>query len=80
NDYNLNIGKLKSEINKLRKENKELKENAVEDEVAVTQISFGSVYDESLVEEIKKLDILNMTPLDAMNALYSLQTKAKKDK
>ncbi|MDU0295695.1 DNA mismatch repair protein MutS, partial [Paraclostridium sp. MRS3W1] len=80
NDYNLNIGKLKSEINKLRKENKELKENAVEDEVAVTQISFGSVYDESLVDEIKKLDILNMTPLDAMNALYSLQTKAKKAK
>ena len=80
NDYNLNIGKLKSEINKLKKENKELKENAVEDEVAVTQISFGSVYDESLVEEIKKLDILNMTPLDAMNALYSLQTKVKKSK
>ncbi|WP_250673972.1 DNA mismatch repair protein MutS [Paraclostridium ghonii] len=77
NDYNLNIGKLKSEINKLKRENKELKESNSQDEVAVTQISFGSVYDENLVEEIKNLDILNMTPLDAMNALYSLQTKAK---
>ncbi|GAA0714076.1 DNA mismatch repair protein MutS [Paraclostridium ghonii] len=77
NDYNLNIGKLKSEINKLKRENKELKEINSQDEVAVTQISFGSVYDENLVEEIKNLDILNMTPLDAMNALYSLQTKAK---
>lgn len=77
NDYNLNIGKLKSEINKLKRENKELKESNSQDEVAVTQISFGSVCDESLVEEIKNLDILNMTPLDAMNALYSLQTKAK---
>lgn len=80
NDYNLNIGKLKSEINKLKKENKEIKESNLQDEVAVTQISFGPVYDESLAEDIKNLDILNMTPLDAMNALYSLQTKAKRIK
>lgn len=80
NDYNLNIGKLKSEITKLKKENKEIKESNLQDEVAVTQISFGPVYDESLAEDIKNLDILNMTPLDAMNALYSLQTKAKRIK
>ena len=78
NDYNLNIGKLKSEITKLKKENKELKENNVKD--TITQMSFTNVYDENLVDEIKKLDILNMTPLDAMNALYNLQNKAKKIK
>lgn len=77
-DYNINIGKLKSEINKLNKENKELKETSKEDEVAITQMSFDSVYENDLAEEIKNLDILNMTPLDAMNALYNLQSKAKK--
>ena len=41
-------------------------------------MSFDSMYDNELVEDIKSLDILNMTPLDAMNALYNLQSKAKK--
>ena len=42
------------------------------------RIIFDSMYDNELVEDIKNLDILNMTPLDAMNALYNLQSKAKK--
>ncbi|MEF9990662.1 MAG: DNA mismatch repair protein MutS [Romboutsia sp.] len=47
------------------------------DEVAVTQISFNCIEKDSLIEEIKNLDILNMTPLDAMNTLYALHRKAK---
>ena len=77
-EYNLNIGRLKSEINKLKRENKELKKDKNEDEVAVTQISFDNIHDDELTKEIKNLDILNMTPLDAMNALYNLQLKVKK--
>ncbi|MBW4875563.1 MAG: DNA mismatch repair protein MutS, partial [Paeniclostridium sp.] len=77
-EYNLNIGRLKSEINKLKRENKELKKGKNEDEVAVTQITFDNIHDDELTKEIKNLDILNMTPLDAMNALYKLQLKVKK--
>jgi DNA mismatch repair protein MutS len=47
-------------------------------EVAVTQISFDNIGGNDLAHEIINLDILNMTPLDAMNALYMLQKKAKK--
>ncbi|MDU1539658.1 MAG: DNA mismatch repair protein MutS [Paeniclostridium sordellii] len=72
--YILDIEKLESELNKLKKENSNT------DEVAITQISFDTIYDNDLINDIKDLDILNMTPLDAMNALYNLQSKAKKIK
>ncbi|WP_270647248.1 DNA mismatch repair protein MutS [Paeniclostridium hominis] len=71
--YILDIEKLESEVNKLKKENSNT------DEVAITQISFDTIYDNDLINDIKNLDILNMTPLDAMNALYNLQSKAKKN-
>jgi DNA mismatch repair protein MutS len=32
-----------------------------------------------LAEEIKKLDIMTMTPLEALNELYKLQEEAKKE-
>ena len=35
---------------------------------------------DALIEEIEKLDITHMTPIDAMNALYKLQQKAKEIK
>jgi DNA mismatch repair protein MutS len=31
-----------------------------------------------LVEELKKLDVMAMTPIDAMNALFVLQEKARR--
>ncbi|MCQ4699318.1 hypothetical protein NE452_18150, partial [Paeniclostridium sordellii] len=77
-EYNLNIVSLKSEINKLKRENKELKKDKNEDEVAVNQITFDNIHDDELTKEIKNLDILNMTTLDSMNALYKLQLKVKK--
>ncbi|MGL6107243.1 DNA mismatch repair protein MutS [Romboutsia sp.] len=71
----------KNEKEKLTKENKKLNEqiNSVESvqEVALTQMSFDSIEDNNLCDEIINLDILTMTPLDAMNALYMLQKKAK---
>ena len=76
--HNLEISTLRKELDKLKKENKTLKDRQVSEEACVTQMSFDSMYDNELVEDIKSLDILNMTPLDAMNALYNLHSKAKK--
>ena len=40
------------------------------------QISlFDTVKDDDIIEEIKNLDVVNMTPLDALNTLYKLQGK-----
>ena len=38
---------------------------------------FDTVRDEDIVNEIKELDLGNMTPIDAMNTLYKLQNKLK---
>jgi DNA mismatch repair protein MutS len=69
----------KKNYEKLYKEYVKLdeKEDDIVKEVALTQISFDNMDENKLVDEIINLDILNMTPLDAMNALYNLQKKAK---
>ena len=41
------------------------------------QMTFDIVEDNNILDEIKNLDILSMTPLDAMNALFNLQKKVK---
>ena len=41
------------------------------------QISFGILEKETILKEILSLNIVGMTPIDAMNALYNLQNKAK---
>lgn len=38
----------------------------------------GSLFTDALREELLKLDVMTMTPLEAMNALYRLQEEAKK--
>ncbi len=48
------------------------------DEVDLTQMSlFDTVKDEDVLEELKNIDISNLTPLDALNTLYQLQNKLK---
>ncbi len=48
------------------------------DEVDLEQISlFDTVKDEDVVNELKELDITNLTPVDALNTLYRLQNKLK---
>ena len=48
------------------------------DEVDLEQISlFDTVKDEDVVNELKELDITNLTPMDALNTLYRLQNKLK---
>lgn len=46
------------------------------DEVDMAQMSlFDTVKDEDVLKELKEADISNMTPLDALNTLYRLQSK-----
>ena len=46
------------------------------DEVDLAQMSlFETVTDDDILEEIKSLDIGNLTPIDALNTLYKLQGK-----
>ena len=48
------------------------------DEVDLGQMSlFETVSDEDVLRELKEIDISNLTPLDALNTLYRLQTELK---
>ncbi len=48
------------------------------DEVDLEQMSlFDVVKDDDILEELKNLDLSNITPIEALNALYSLQGKIK---
>ena len=48
------------------------------DEVDLAQISlFDTVKDDDVLEELKNLDVSNLTPIDALNTLYQLQNKLK---
>lgn len=44
----------------------------------MTQILlFDTVKDDDIIDELRSIDIGNMTPLDALNKLYQLQNKVK---
>ncbi len=46
------------------------------DDVDLGQMTlFDTVKDEDIVNELKEIDISNLTPLDALNTLYRLQNK-----
>ena len=48
------------------------------DEVDLAQISlFDTMKDDDIIEELKNVDIGNLTPLEALNKLYELQNKVK---
>ena len=48
------------------------------DEVDLQQISlFDTVTDEDVLKELLEVDVMNMTPVDAMNTLYRLQSRLK---
>ena len=48
------------------------------DEVDLAQISlFDTVKDDDILEELKQIDVAHLTPIEALNTLYSLQNKLK---
>ena len=54
------------------------KNKPVYDQMDMAQMSlFDTVKDNDIIDEIKDLDMGNMTPIEAMNTLYNLQNKIK---
>ena len=48
------------------------------DEVDLAQMSlFDTVKDDDIIKELDGLELSTMTPIDAMNTLYRLQTRLK---
>lgn len=48
------------------------------DEVDISQISFlDTVKDDDIIEEIRTMDLSNVTPMEAMNKLFQIQSKIK---
>ncbi len=48
------------------------------DEVDLTQMSlFDTISDDDIIDELRSIDIGNLTPLEALNKLYELQNKVK---
>ena len=48
------------------------------DQVDMEQMSlFDTVQDDDIIQEIRELDVSNMTPMEALNMLYRLQKKIK---
>ena len=63
-------------INKKNSATKKKKEHL--DEVDLTQMSlFDAVNDNDIIEELKEIDVGNLTPIEALNKLYELQNKIK---
>jgi len=46
--------------------------------VDLAQMSlFDTMGDDTIIEELRNVDLSNMTPIDALNKLYELQNKVK---
>ena len=67
-----------SEIASREKEQKKKQKTKKYDEVDMAQMSlFDTVKDDDVLEELKSIDVGNLTPVDALNTLYRLQNKLK---
>ena len=54
------------------------KKTAKPDDVDLEQMTlFDAVKDDDIVEELKNIDLGNLTPIEALNTLYRLQNKVK---
>lgn len=58
---------------------KVLAENTAASEKNTTVPVMGSLFTSNLSSELLKLDIMTMTPIEALNELYKLQAKAKEE-
>ena len=70
--------KNKHKDNDTQKELRNKKKKERLDEVDLTQMSlFDTVKDDDILEELKTIDVGNLTPIEALNKLYELQNKIK---
>lgn len=72
-------GKENLDINTIHEKGASLLPTQIEKEIAAdtVQVSFSDLEKESLLRELKSLDILSLTPMDGFNKLYELVGKAK---
>ena len=74
----MNYGKFLYEKSKTAKEQKKKQKTKKYDEVDMAQMSlFDTVKDDDVLEELKSIDVGNLTPVDALNTIYRLQNKLK---
>ena len=67
-----------SEIASREAEAKKKAKSKKYDEVDIAQFSlFDTVKDDDVLEELKAIDVGNLTPIDALNTIYRLQNKLK---
>ena len=67
-----------SEISVRKHEPKSKTKTKKYDEVDIAQMSlFDTVKDDDVLEELKHIDVTNLTPIDALNVVYRLQNKLK---
>ncbi|MGC4019840.1 MAG: DNA mismatch repair protein MutS [Muricomes sp.] len=67
-----------SEIAAKEHETKKRSKTQRYDEVDIAQMSlFDTVKDDDVLEELKNIDVGNLTPIDALNTVYRLQNKLK---
>lgn len=67
-----------SEIASREAEAKKKTKSKKYDEVDIAQFSlFDTVKDDDVLEELKDIDVGNLTPIDALNTIYRLQNKLK---
>ena len=73
----------KSEEVKVEKTEEAIKEpeiietKVIKEEAAPMQMDFTSLEKDALIEKLAKADVLNLTPMDAMNTLYAFIKEAK---
>ena len=73
-------GKENLDVNTIHEKSSALVPSPIaKEEVALdtVQLSFNDIEKESLLSELKSLDILSLTPMDGFNKLYELASKAK---
>ena len=57
---------------------KVIESNIVKEKEDILQIDFTMLEKESLLSEIANIEVMTMTPLDAMNTLFKIVQDAKK--
>ena len=59
---------------KAKKLSKESEENSTQ---TTTQMDMFSIQETQIIDEINKIDVMNLTPMEAMQTLFDLQKKVK---
>ena len=78
--YGVHVARLAGLPKKVREAAEAAPAQAVAEQPAAGDDGMGSLFASSLTDELLGLDVMSMTPIEAMNALFKLQQEAKKEK